>query len=92
MSGIFKHLVTILILVVVAVAGYYFFIMQSPGSSSSASGNGDFLNQQFLNQIQRLEKVEISRDFFQDARFRSFTSFSTEPIQASSGRSNPFTQ
>lgn len=52
----------------------------------------DFLNQQFLNRIQRLESVEISRDFFEDPRFRSLISFSTEPDEVSSGRSNPFSR
>lgn len=94
MSAIFKNLITLLVLAALAGAGYYFFVLQSSSdlSGGSMASDRDFLNQQFLNRIQRLESVEISRDFFEDPRFRSLISFSTEPDEVSSGRSNPFSR
>lgn len=93
MKSLLKNLVIFLVLAGMLYVGYNFFFAGNSLelNTGAVSGQGTVLTQEFLIRLNELEKINISREIFDDARFRSLTYFGAEPDVVSSGRSNPFT-
>lgn len=91
MSSITKNILVFAGLAAVAYAGYYLFVVNgSANLESNNSSEGQALTTEFLQRLSEIEQIDLSTEVFDDARFRSFVSFSTEPNPVSAGRDNPF--
>lgn len=93
MSAITKNILTFAALAGLAYAGYYFFVLNKEASlNSDSSSEGQLLTNEFLQRLNELNQIDLSREVFDDPRFRSLVDFSNEPQEASAGRSNPFSR
>lgn len=92
MSSLIKNILVIAVLGSVAYAGYYVFVIQNESSlnTGSRANEGELLTTEFLQKLGDLQRIDLSGEFFRDARLRSLTDFSTVPEAVSGGRSNPF--
>ena len=92
MGSIIKNLAVAVILVGVIYLGYNMFF---GGNSSElmlgeGSSEGQLIASEFLIKLNELQTINFSTAIFSDARFNSFTSFSTLPEPVEAGRTNPF--
>lgn len=93
MSSIFKNILIFAGLAALAYAGYYFFVLNKDATlDTTTSSEGQMLTNEFLQRLNELDSVDLSRAVFDDERFRSLVDFSTTPEEASAGRSNPFSR
>ncbi len=92
MKSVLKNLVIFAGLAALLYAGYNFFF--SGGDiyldNGTGSSQGEVLTREFLVRLNELERIDFSRELFDDVRFRSLTSFDSLPTSATAGRSNPF--
>lgn len=93
MKSLLKNLVIFLVLAGLMYVGYNLFFAGGAFdlNTGGVRSQGNVLTQEFLVRLNELEQINISREIFDDARFRSLTYFGSEPQSVSSGRSNPFT-
>lgn len=86
----------IVVVVLMAVFGYWQYSKNnssdekeslSTGTVSSANVEG---SQIIINTLNRLEKIKIDKNFFDDRVFKSLTDFSHELVPEPIGRPNPF--
>lgn len=94
MSSLFKNITIFIILAGVLYAGYYIFSVNKEADLAVDGGasEGELLATEFLLRLNEIQNIELSRDFFDDARFRSLVSFNTNPESVSAGRPNPFSR
>lgn len=91
MSSIIKNTLVLVALAALAYAGYYIFVLNNESTlETSASNEGQILTNEFLQRLNDIENVKLSRTVFDDARFRSLADFSTDPLAVPAGRDNPF--
>lgn len=89
------NLVVILGLITVAFAGYYIYTKQLSSSLSFDSNDQavqDMLvnTQAFIGYGKTLREVNLELDFFDDEKFRSLRSYSTQIQERDIGRRDPF--
>lgn len=94
MSSLFKNLLIFIVLAGVLYAGYFIFTANEDANLMIDGGvsEGELLANEFLVRLNEIQDINLSRDFFDDARLRSLVSFNTNPETVSAGRSNPFSQ
>ncbi len=93
MSSIFKNILVFAGLAGLAYAGYYFFVLNKDANlNSTESSEGQLLTNEFLQRLNEIQNVDLSKAIFDDERFRSLVDFSSMPEEASAGRSNPFSR
>ena len=94
MSSLIKNIIIFVILAGVLYAGYYIFSVNKEANLSVDGGanEGEVLATEFLMRLNEIQDIDLSRDFFDDARFRSLVSFNTNPESVSAGRANPFSR
>lgn len=91
MSSITKNILVFAGLAALAYAGYYLFIVNDAATlQTTGTSEGDALTAEFLQRLSEIERIDLSREVFSDARFRSFVDFSSEPKEVPAGRDNPF--
>lgn len=92
MSALIKNIIIYAVLAGVLYAGYAFFIANKDSNLAIDNGvnEGEVVASEFLVRLNEIQNIDFSRDFFEDARFRSLVSFSVAPEPVSAGRSNPF--
>ncbi|OGG85867.1 hypothetical protein A2392_00425 [Candidatus Kaiserbacteria bacterium RIFOXYB1_FULL_46_14] len=91
MSSLVKNILVFAALAALAYAGYYLFILNKDAGLETSSGSeGQLLTSEFLNRLNDIEQVALSRTVFDDARFRSLIDFSSAPQEVPAGRENPF--
>ncbi len=94
MSSLLKNLLIFIVLAGLLYAGYYIFSVNKEANLAVDGGvsEGELLATEFLMRLNEIQNIDLSRDFFDDARFRSLVSFNTNPESVSAGRPNPFSQ
>lgn len=94
MSSLIKNILIFAVLAGVMYAGYYIFFSNNSSDLNIGGGvsEGELMAGEFLLRLNEIEKMSFSRDFFDDARFRSFVSFRVAPDTVSAGRPNPFSR
>ncbi len=94
MASLFKNILIFIILAGVLYAGYYVFSVNKEAELAVDGGvsEGELLATEFLMRLSEIQDINLSRDFFDDSRFRSLVSFNTNPESVSAGRPNPFSQ
>lgn len=91
MSSFTKNILIFAALAALAYAGYYLFIMNKDSGLETSSGSeGQMLTNEFLQRLNDIEQVGLSRAVFDDVRFRSLVDFSSSPETVPAGRGNPF--
>ncbi|OGG41340.1 hypothetical protein A2837_02355 [Candidatus Kaiserbacteria bacterium RIFCSPHIGHO2_01_FULL_46_22] len=91
MSSITKNILIFAALAALAYAGYYLFVIKKDSSlNTTSSSEGQMLTNEFLQRLNDIEQVGLSRAVFDDARFRSLVDFSSTPDTVPAGRDNPF--
>lgn len=89
------NLVVILGIITVGVAGYYLYNQQTTSGvdfNSNEQAVQDMLKntQAFIGYGQTLREVKLDLGFFEDDRFRSLRSYTTQIHERPIGRPNPF--
>lgn len=94
MSSLIKNILIFAVLAGVLYAGYYVFFSgnSSELNMSTGASEGEMMASEFLLRLNEIEKMSFSREFFEDARFRSLVSFRVAPDTVTAGRSNPFSR
>ncbi len=93
MSSLLKNILVFAGLAGLAYAGYYFFVLNKETAlDSTASSEGQILTNEFLQRLNEIQNVDLSKAIFDDQRFRSLVDFSSVPEEAAAGRSNPFSR
>lgn len=93
MNANLKNIATVLILFTVALGGYYLFIKKDATEldlSGSASADLFVDVQKYIERREVLGNVQLDTTLFNEPRFRSLVSFSSEGAPISVGRPNPF--
>ena len=91
------NLSIVLGLITIAFAGYYLYTQRSASilaSSPSDQTMQNMLNntKSFIEYRQLLDKIVLDTQFFEDPKFTSLRSFTTEIIEQPIGRPNPFSE
>jgi hypothetical protein len=95
MSNTAKNLLVVLGVITVAFAGYYFLIQDSsivlrtPGSERELE-QMLVRTQEFVGHREVLDSIDLDTSVLQSNEFRNLQSFSPEPNEFPSGRTNPF--
>lgn len=92
MKSLLKNLIIAIVVGSILYAGYNFFFANGgiELEGGTVSNEGEILTREFLVRLGELERINFSRELFEDPRFRSLSSFSTSPESVSVGRPNPF--
>lgn len=94
MGSILKNLVIAVIFIGLLYLAYTIFLAKDDSELvlDGGTNEGQMLASEFLIRLNELNEIDFSRELFEDARFRSFTSFSTAPDATEVGRPNPFSR
>ncbi len=93
MSSLIKNILIFAALSGVLYAGYYIFFAGTDSELNVGGvSEGEMMASEFLLRLNEIERMSFSREFFEDARFRSFVSFGGAPEAVSAGRANPFSR
>lgn len=94
MSSLIKNILIFVVLAGVLYGAYSIFIAGNSSKlmTNNTSNEGELMASEFLLRLNEIEKIDFSRSFFDDARFRSLVSFESAPQNVSAGRANPFSQ
>ncbi len=93
MNSNLKNIATILILCTVALGGYYLFIKRDATElnlGGTASGELFVDVQKYIERKDTLSQVKLNTAIFNEPRFRSLVSQTTEANPVIVGRPNPF--
>lgn len=94
MSSLIKNTLIFAVLSGILYAGYYVFFANTSSDLNidGSVSEGEMMASEFLIRLNEIESMDFSREFFEDARFRSLVSFGVAPDVVSSGRANPFSR
>lgn len=95
MSNTLKNILVALVFFVLLFAGYYAYQQRDAGQlrlgeDDTLSNNALANAQVFIQRRALLDSIEFDTSIFEDARFRSFESFSEPVPDQPVGRENPF--
>ena len=93
MTPFVKNGLTVLVLIIIVAGGYYLYNLRTSSNLNTgqlATSESKIASDRFVRELEKIRKIDLNGNLFQDPRFNSLVNFS-QPIESQEvGRDNPF--